>query len=215
MRRLLTLLVCGMILLAGCAGAPQIDQKDPKTTDSSPTPTVESSDKHSENQTASTDSQPSIEYVGPYLPTEYNYSWAPPQNATVESIVIGERSTDEDTQNSSADETQPQLHTYTIWNNDSTNHRVRINISKQENVIRNESYHVSPNGTITITLNEPAQYMTGITVSEEGSVTSKLRISEKPTNFDCNAKEVQIVILSGGETNATISSTLAVCPADE
>lgn len=214
MRRLLTLLACGLILLAGCAGAPQTGQTDPETTDSSPTPTVESSDKHSENQTASTDSHPSIEHVGPYLPTEYNYSWAPPQNATVESIVIGERSTDDDTQNSSADETQPQLHTYTIWNNDSTNHRVQINISKQENVIRNESYHVSPNGTITITLNEPARYTTRITVSEEGSVTSKLRISEKPTNFDCNAKEVQIVILSGGETDATISSTLAVCPAD-
>ena len=215
MRRSLTLLACGLILLAGCAGAPQTGQTDSETTDNSTTPVVESSDKHSGNQTASTDSQPFIEHVGPYLPTEYNYSWAPPQNTTVESIVIGERSTDDDTQNSSADETQPQLHTYTIWNNDSTDHRVRINISKQENVIRNESYHVSPNGTITIALNDPAQYTTRITVSKEGSVASKLRISEKPTNFDCNAKEVQIIVFSGGETDATFSSTLAVCPADE
>jgi hypothetical protein len=149
------------------------------------------------------------------VPTEFAYSWAPPQNATVEKIVIGEQSTDDETQNSTTDEPQPHPHTYTIWNNDSTNHRVQINISKQENVIRNESYHVPSNGTITIKLSEPARYTTTIIVSEGGNITSELRISEDPNDFDCNAKGVQVAILPDGKTDATVFSTLALCPGDE
>ena len=71
------------------------------------------------------------------------------------------------------------------------------------------------NGTITITLSEPARYTTTIIVSEEGNSTSELRISEDPNDFDCNAKGVQVAILSDGKMDATVSSTLALCPGDE
>jgi hypothetical protein len=148
------------------------------------------------------------------VPTEFDYSWAPPQNATVEKIVIGEQSSDDETRNSTTDEPQPHPHTYTIWNNDSTDHRVHIDISKQETVMRNESYHVPSHGTITITLSEPARYTTTITVFEGGNITSELRISEDPNDFDCNAKWVQVAILPDGKTDATVSSTLVMCPSD-
>jgi hypothetical protein len=82
-------------------------------------------------------------------------------------------------------------------------------------VIRNESYRVPKNGTVTITLAEPAQYTTTITVSEEGNITSELRITEDQNDFDCNAKGVQVAILPDGKTDATISSTLVMCPGDE
>jgi len=215
MRRSVTLVACGLILLAGCVGVPQTGQTNTETPDSTPTPTVESSDKDSQNQTESSDSQPTVEHIGPYLPTERDYSWAPPRHATVEEIVIGERSTDDETQNSTTHEPQSYPHTYTIWNNDNTNHRVQININRQANVIRNESYRVPSNGTITITLSEPARYTTTIIVSEGGNITSKLRISEDPNDFDCNAKGVQVAILPDGKTDATVSSTLVMCPGDE
>jgi hypothetical protein len=215
MRRSVTLLACGLILLAGCVGVPQTGQTNTEPSDSIPTYTGESPDTDSQNRTESTDSQPTVEHIGPYSPTEFEYSWAPPRNATVEEIVVGERSTDDETQNSTADEPQPHPHTYTIWNNDRTNHRVRINVSRQANVIRNESYRVPSNGTITITLAEPARYTTTITVSGEGNVTSELRISEDANDFDCNATWVQVAILSDGKTDATVSSTLVMCPGDQ
>ena len=211
MKRSLTLVACGLILLAGCVGVSPTGQTNTETPNSTSSPSVESSDEHSQNETENSDSQPTVEHIGPYMPTEFDYSWTPPQNATVEKIVIGEQSTDDETQNSTTDEPQPHPHTYIIWNNESTSHRVHIDISKQENVIRNESYDVPSNGTITITLSEPARYTTTIRVFEEGNITSELRISEHPNNFDCNAKEVQVAILTNGETDATVSSTLAMC----
>ena len=215
MRRSVTLVACGLVLLAGCVGVPQAGQTNTETPDSTPIPTGESSDKDSPNQIESSDSLPTVEHIGPYVPTEFDYSWTPPRHATVEEIVIGERATDDETRNSTTDEPQPHPHTYTIWNNDSTDHRVQINISRQANVIRNESYRVPKNGTVTITLAEPARYTTPIVVSEAGNITSELRITEDQNDFDCNAKGVQVAILRDGKTDATVSSTLVMCPGDE
>ncbi|MFB6185593.1 MAG: hypothetical protein ABEI86_01835 [Halobacteriaceae archaeon] len=163
------------------------------------TPSMNAMESATPIQDSTNSTRPTVDYVAPYEETRSDFKLSNSENKPIAVITIG------------SETNTSRSHSYRIWNGDVTTHQVHIRIVSGNGGIINRSYTLPPNRSIVIEIQEPGHYTTTITVFENQTVTSKLRVMADKPDFTCNSKSVTVAILKNGRTTTRVLSTLLVC----